>query len=138
DRELQCVIRIVDYLCRFASQYPEHDSNFTIASAKKFVEDFYKEDQMGASKISKTWEKYKYASPYIFGASDLLERLKTISTIDDFLRALRQVTDSDMRSIVSRAAYAAEILSRTAHEIPRSHFKGVERAAPQVRPFIPE
>jgi len=138
EREIQCVLRIIDYMCKFASQYSEHDSNFTIASAKVFVEDFYKEDQMGASKISKIWEKYKYASPYIFGASDLLEQLKTISTVDDLLSALRLVTDSEMKSIISRSAYAADILSRKAREIPRSHFKGVERAAPQVRPFTPE
>ena len=138
DRELRCVLRIIDYMCRFPSQYPEFDLNFTIESAKQFVEDFYKEVQMGASKISKIWEKYKYASPYIFGASDLLEQLKTISTIDDFLLALRQVTGSDMKSIISRAAHAADILSRKARDIPKSHFKDVERAAQQLRPFTPE
>jgi hypothetical protein len=132
DRELQCVLRIIDYMCRFANQHSERDSNFTIESAKKFVEKFYEEDQMGPSRISKIWEKYKHASPYIFGASDLLERLEKISTIDDLLRALRQVTDTDMKSIISRAAYAADLLGRKPRDIPKSHFKDVERAAPRA------
>jgi hypothetical protein len=138
DRELQCVLRIIDYMCRFADQHSERDSNFTIESAKKFVEKFYDEDQMGPSKISKIWEKYKYASPYIFGASDLLDQLKTISTIDDFVIALRQLTDSNMKFIISRAAYAADILGHKARNIPKSHFKDVERAVPRLPPFTPE
>ena len=70
NRELGYVYRIVDFMCRYSqrSEVPENDPKFTIESAKSFVALWAHEGQetYGPSKISKIWERYRNAAPYIF------------------------------------------------------------------------
>ena len=67
NRELGYVYRIVLFLCRY-KRYIRDDARFDIDSAKRFVEMVAHEDRdtYGLSKISKIWEQYKQAAPYIF------------------------------------------------------------------------
>ena len=70
NRQLGYVYRIVDFMCRYSkrSGAAEYDPNFTIESAKSFVQLWAHEGKAGYqnSKIAKIWERYKNAAPYIF------------------------------------------------------------------------
>jgi hypothetical protein len=139
NRELQCVFRIVDYMCRYACWRGEHknDPNFTIQSAKYFVEKFYQEEGMGESKISKIWEKYKQAAPYIFAADMFVVHLVNISTIQELIDALQKIARDQacLTRFIGEAAYAADVLSRKARNIRRRDFRNITRVTPKIRPF---
>lgn len=93
NRELGYVYRIVDFMCRYskASDEAENDPNFTIESAKSFVEQ-YATRGYGPSKVGKIWDQYKSAAPYIFAIyrffSFRLNRAKSIDEIVDWLEKL--------------------------------------------------
>jgi hypothetical protein len=139
NRELQCVFRIVDYMCRYARWRGEqkNDPNFTIQSAKYFVEKFYEEEGMGESKISKIWEKYKQAAPCIFAADMFVVHLVNISTIQELIDPLQKIARDQacLTRFIGEAAYAADVLSRKAHNIRCRDFRNITRVTPKIRPF---
>src|ERR1700687_458086 len=63
--ELQYVYLITQFMCRYHKYLPDGDK-FQIESAKLFVEQNFLKGSYGESKISKIWEKYRRAAPYIF------------------------------------------------------------------------
>ena len=90
NRELGYVYRIVDFMCRY-SQRPEvaeDDPNFTIESAKSFVDLWAHEGKAtyGKSKIAKIWEQYKNAAPYIFAVYGFFSlRLNKAKSVDEIV-----------------------------------------------------
>jgi hypothetical protein len=146
-REIDYVCRIVSFLCRIEG-HPELNK-FSIEDAKHFVYLWAHEDQdtYGLSKISKVWERYKDAAPILFAFRPLLTialpsgKQRGPSTRmpspDELLEATFKLA-SHGRSIarlLGRAAYAAEILSRTARNVRLKDFRNIQRAAPPLHPF---
>jgi hypothetical protein len=72
NRELGYVYKIIDYMCRYRAHIGD-DENLSIDSAKSFIE-LSEEKGHGLSKISKIWEKYKNAAPYIFASYPFFRR----------------------------------------------------------------
>ena len=96
NRQLGYVYRIVDFMCRYSkrSGAAEYDPNFTIESAKSFVELWAHEGKASyrSSKIAKIWERYKNAAPYIFAFYRFFSfRLKKTKSIDEVVDWLRSV-----------------------------------------------
>jgi uncharacterized protein YifE (UPF0438 family) len=142
NRELGYVYRIVDFMCRYGQrpEGTENDPNFTIESAKSFVEFCAHEDEAtyGLSKIGKIWEKYKNAAPYIFAvhtfSSFRPEKAKSVDEIIDWLERFTSKQKRLMR-FLARAAYASDLLRGKARNVRKSDFKDIERVAPPIRPF---
>jgi hypothetical protein len=139
--ELGYVYRIVDFMCRYKkhSGAAENDPNFTIESAKSFVEK-YPTKGYGLSKISKIWERYRNAAPYIFAIYRFFRffsiRFERASTDEIICWLEKFVADRErLRRFLARAAYASDVLAGTARNVRRSDFKNVERVAPSIRPF---
>jgi hypothetical protein len=67
NRHLGCVYRITAFLCRYKKHFGE-DDKFNIETAKIFVELDKREGDKTVtnSSISKIWEGYRLAAPYIF------------------------------------------------------------------------
>ena len=141
-RELGYVYRIVEYLCRYHEHFPiaEHHRNFTIESARSFVELWAHEDQQtyGSSKISKIWDRYRKASPYIFAFYRFfaggLQRTKSVADVVNWSTTL--IEDQErLERLVGRAAYAADILVGRARDVRVDDFKNVSRQRPHLRDF---
>jgi hypothetical protein len=139
NRELGYVYRIVDFMCRYSkrSEAAKNDPHFTIESAKSFVEQ-YATEGYGLSKISKIWERYKNAAPYIFAVytffSFRLEKAKSIDEIVDWLEKFASDRERLTR-FLARAAYASDVLTGIARNVRQSDFENIERLAPPLRPF---
>jgi hypothetical protein len=132
-------------MCRYRqrSEVPENDPKFTIEGAKSFVEMCAHEDDAsyGLSKISKIWEHYKNAAPYIFAVyryfSFRLDRAESIDEIIDWLEKFASDQERLTRAL-ARAAYASDILTGKARNVRQSDFRNIERLAPPIRPFSEE
>jgi hypothetical protein len=140
--ELGYVYRIVDFMCRYSkrSGVAVNDPNFTIESAKKFVELCADKGDAsyGPSKISKIWEKYKNAAPYIFAVFRFFSfRLKNAKSIDEIVDWLEKFASDQERltRFLGRAACASDILAGKARNVRQSDFGNIERVAPPIRPF---
>jgi hypothetical protein len=138
NRELGYVYRIVDYMCRY-KRYGDGEVKFNIESAKTFVQKWEHEEKIySASKISKIWEKYKNAAPYIFALYPFFWRgLQRAITPDEVMDWLEKCTSDQERltRLVGRAAYAADILAEQARNVRQRDFEDIERIAPPMRPF---
>ena len=64
-KEVECVYKIVDFLCRY-KKYKLQDKKFTIETAREFVHNNAVKKGYSSSSIEKNWEKYKGAAPYIY------------------------------------------------------------------------
>jgi hypothetical protein len=145
NRRLGYVYRIVDFMCRYRqrSEVPENDPKFTIEGAKSFVEMCAHEDDAsyGLSKISKIWERYRKAAPYIFAVyryfSFRLDRAESIDEIIDWLEKFASDQERLTR-VLGRAAYASDILTGKGRNVRQSDFRNIERLAPPMRPFSEE
>jgi hypothetical protein len=142
NRELGYVYRIVDFMCRYNKrpEAAENDPNFTIESAKSFVELCAHEENatFGISKIAKIWEQYKNAAPYIFAVYRFFSlRLKKAKSIDEIVDWLERFVSNQRRltRFLGHAAYASDVLAGKARNVRRSDFKNIERLAPPIRPF---
>jgi hypothetical protein len=139
NRQLGYVYRIVDSMCRYSkrSGATENDPNFTIESAKSFVER-YATKGYGPSKISKIWERYRNAAPYIFAVyrffSFRLEKAKSIDEIVDWLEKFASDRERLAR-FLARAAFASDVLAGKARNVRQLDFENIERIAPPLRPF---
>jgi hypothetical protein len=142
NRELGYIYRIVDYMCRY-DRYVDVKIKFDIESAKSFVELCAHEGKTtyGMSMISKIWEKYKNAAPYIFASYRFFSfRLRGKIAPDKVIDWLEKFTSDQERltCLVGRAAHAADILAGKARNVRRGDFKGIDRVAPPMRPFSEE
>jgi hypothetical protein len=142
NRELGYIYRIVDYMCRY-NKYDDTKVKFDIESAKSFVELFAHEGQAtyGMSKISKIWETYKNAAPYIFASYRFFSfQLRGKIAPDKVIDWLEKFTSDQERltRLLGRAAYAADILAGKARNVRQGDFKGIDRIAPPMRPFSEE
>jgi hypothetical protein len=140
NRKLGYVYRIVAYLCRY-KQHIGNDRQFDIESAKYFVEKYDHEDNTyKASKISKIWEEYKQAAPYIFAfywfLSSQLPRAKSPNQVIDFLDKVAS-NQRRLTRLIGRAAYAADILKKRARNVRLRDFERIRRVTPALRPFGP-
>jgi hypothetical protein len=138
--KLQYVYLITQFMCRYKKYMPDGDK-FQIESAKLFVEqNFPKEKTYGASTISKIWEQYKPAAPYIFASYSMVRALTRMKTAEEVVEGLRWVTSNQQRltRIIGVAAYAADILSNQARNVPVSDFRNIDRVAPKLRQFHKE
>jgi hypothetical protein len=134
--ELQYVYLITQFMCRYHKYLPDGDK-FQIESAKLFVEQNFLKGSYGESKISKIWEKYRRAAPYIFASYPMVRALSRMKTVEEVVDGLKRVTSNQQRltRFVGVAAYAADILDRQAHNIPVSDFRNVTQVAPLLRQF---
>jgi hypothetical protein len=129
-------------MCR----YGNHDGDevkYNIESAKTYVElcGHEGEKTYGASKISKIWEKYKNAAPYIFASYRFFSfRLRGKISPDKVLHWLEMFASDQERltRFVGRAAYAADILTGHARNVRQQDLEGIERVAPRMRSFTDE
>ena len=113
------------------------DENFSIESAKVFIENS-EERGYGVSKISKIWEKYKSAAPYIFASYPFFRHgLQNAFTPEEIMDWLENFTSNQrhLDRFVGRAAYAADILAGKARNVRKSDFKDVERVTPPMVAF---
>jgi hypothetical protein len=138
-RELLYVYRIVDYLCRY-DRHIGDNANFNIESGKTFVQKMEPEDDetYGPSKISKIWETYKNAAPYIFAFYRFLSSgLQKAITPDNVIDWIDKFTSDQKRltRLIGRAAYAADILVGKARNVRQRDFKNIDRIAPPMPPF---
>jgi hypothetical protein len=132
----------VDFMCRY-SQRPkvaENDPNFTIESAKLFVDLCAHEDAAtyGPSKIGKIWYQYKNAAPYIFAVHTFLSfRPKKAKSIEEIIDWLEKFASSLQRltRFLGRAAFASDILAGKARNVRQSDFRNIDRLTPPIRPF---
>jgi hypothetical protein len=139
NRELKYVYMIVDYMCRY-KKHGRDEEKFNIESAKFFIE-LSEEAGHGISKISKIWEKYKNAAPYIYATRRFLSfRPQGAILPNEVMDWFERFTSDQGRlsRFVGRAAYAADILSANARNVRRHDFTEVERIAPPIRPFSQE
>jgi len=104
-------------MCRYHKYLPDGDK-FQIESAKLFVEQNFLKGSYGESKISKIWEKYRRAAPYIFASYPMVRALSRMETVEEVVDGLKRVTSNQQRltRFVGVAAYAADILDRQAHK----------------------
>ena len=136
-KELQYVYLITQFMCRYHKYQPDGDK-FQIASAKLFVEQNFLKGSYGASKISKIWEEYKRAAPYIFASYyPMVRALSRMKTVEEVIDGLKRITSNQQRltRFVGIAAYAAAILDLQAHNIRVSDFRNITRVAPPLRQF---
>jgi hypothetical protein len=139
NRELGYVYRIVLFLCRYKKHISD-PAKFDIETAKHFVaKNMHDGDRTyGLSKISKIWEKYKQAAPYIFALypyfSAALERTNSPSEVVDFLEKLSS-NQQRLARIIGRAAYAADILEDRARGVRLRDFKQIARVEPPLPRF---
>jgi hypothetical protein len=134
--ELRYVHLITQFMCRYDKYQPDGDK-FQIASARLFVEQNFLEGPYGASMISKIWEKYKHAAPYIFASYSMVRALSRLKKVDEVIEGLKRATSNQQRMtrILGVAAHAADILDLQAHNIPVSDFRNIARVAPYLRDF---
>jgi hypothetical protein len=141
-RELSYVYQIVSFLCRH-KKYIGGGVKFDIETAKVFVAKNMHEGDgtYRVSKISKIWEKYKQAAPFIFAFygyfSSPLKRTKSPGQIIDFLEKLAS-KQPRLTAIIGRAAYAADIIDQRARGVRLGDFKCLARVEPPLRPFDQE
>jgi hypothetical protein len=93
------------------------------------------------SKISKIWERYKNAAPYIFASYRFFSfHLRGKIAPDKVIDWLEKFSSDQERltCLVGRAAYAADILAGKARNVRQGDFKGIDRIAPRMRPFSEE
>jgi hypothetical protein len=133
---LQHVYLIAQFMCRYRKYLPDGDK-FQIESAKLFVEQNYLKGSYGASQISKIWERYKCAAPYIFATYSMVRALSRMKTVEEVVEGLKRVTSNQQRltRVLGVAAYVADILDLQAHNIPVSDFRNITRVAPHLRQF---
>jgi hypothetical protein len=139
-RELRYIYMIVNYMCRYG-KHGDDKLKFNIESAKTFVEKWEPDgdETYGSSAISKMWERYKNAAPYIFASYPFLRRgLQKAITPGEVMDWLEKFTTDQQRlnRLVGCAAYAADILAGKARDVRQRDFAGVERVAPPMPPFI--
>jgi hypothetical protein len=139
NRHLGYVYRITAFLCRYKKHFGE-DEKFNIETAKIFVELDKREGDKTVtnSSISKIWEGYRLAAPYIFAFyrffSSRLAQAKSATKVVDFLEKL--ASDQERLSrLLGRAAYAADILGKKVKGLDLENFKDVTRAEPPLRAF---
>jgi hypothetical protein len=139
-RELRYVYRITEYMCRYSKFHGEDDKDFSIESAKVFVEkdDLHGGGDLGNRSIADFWEKYKNAAPYILATyrflSPFIGKAKSVGQVVDFLRVF--VSDQKrLDRVIGRAAFAADVLSRQARKVRIRDFSKVSRSPPRLRPF---
>jgi hypothetical protein len=141
NRELGYVYRIVLFLCRY-KKHIGGDGKFDIDTAKRFVaKNMHEGDKTyGLSAISKEWEKYKQAAPYIFAFygyfSSALERTKSPNEVVNFLEKLSS-NQQRLARIIGHAAYAAEILDARARRVRLRDFTQIARVEPPLPAFAP-
>jgi hypothetical protein len=136
ERELRYVYKIVDYLCRYKAHVGD-DEKFNIESAKSFIE-LSEGEGYGVSKISKIWEKYKNAAPYILGSYPFFRRgLQNSITPKEVMDWLEKFTSDQRRldRLIGRVAYAADILTGKARKVRQGDFKDIRRVVPPTRRF---
>jgi hypothetical protein len=135
--ELQYVYLIVQFMCRYRRYLPDGDK-FQIESAKQFVgQNFPKEKTHGESKISKIWEQYKHAAPYIFASYSVVRALSRMKTVEEAVGCLNWLTSNQQRltRVIGVAAYAADILAHQARNMRVPDFKNITRIEPALRRF---
>jgi hypothetical protein len=139
-RDLRYIYMIVKYMCRYG-KHGDDKLKFNIESAKTFVEKWEPEGDKTykSSAISKIWERYKNAAPYIFASYPFLQRgFQKGITPDEVMDWVEKFTSDQRRldRLVGRAAYAADILAGKARNVRQRDFEGVERVAPPMPLFI--
>jgi hypothetical protein len=144
--ELEYVYSIVDYLCR----YKDYDGDavwFNIETAKDFVRLSIKKDLVkvkrayGDSKISKIWERYSAAAPYIYGLYPLFSRLiRNLISTQNAVTLLEKLASKQklLMGLAGRAAYAADILVGKARKVRQRDFRVIPRVRPPIRKFTAE
>jgi hypothetical protein len=150
-RALDCVYEITSFMCRYHKQFGREGPKFSLTHAKHFAVANYRRkaahrdsephDLWQFSKVSQVWERYKDAAPYIFATPRYLRRsLERATSTRQLLDALAKVASSPMavRTFIGKAAYAADVLAKRAHQVRVSDFDGVSRIEPKSKAFGPE
>ena len=138
-RALRYVYEIVAFLYRY-KKYAGDSVRFDIESAKYFVAKNQHEgdDTYGLSKISKIWERYKNAAPYIFAFYFYLSQgLQQTRSVDDIMHLLHLLAAKQERltQLIGKAAYVADLLGERARQVRQSDFKKIARVEPRLPPF---
>jgi hypothetical protein len=140
DVTLRCVVEIVRYLVR--CQYCQSDmEHATIKYAQLFVI----QSQFGLglgprglSKVSKIWEDFKPAAPYLFAFFEERSFQPVNATNSDaVLNWLSAFTSRQNRvtRFLGRAASAMDVVKRTSRDQRTSDFGEIERVPLRARPF---
>jgi hypothetical protein len=143
-RDLLFVYHIMDFLVRATLSGRKDVCKVKIA--RFFVEKLKPmEEQLGASKILKVWDRYSTAAPYIYAFYPRLycadsqqgafAQAKTI-TEEDWISCVAQLaTKPTLEECLGHAAFAADVLEKTGTRDVR--IKDFEQA-PRVRPLLRE
>jgi len=127
---------ITNHIVRCAV-YPDPRNRGAIEDAKVFVQKW--DEDCGISAISKMWEKYRLAAPFIY-AFHLEERsfrpLDAVSSANVINWARTVVArQGRIQRILGHGAFAVDVLARTAKGQRQADFFGIKRIIPPVRPF---
>jgi hypothetical protein len=140
DVTLRYVVEIIRYLVRW-QRHHGGAKHATIEDAKAFVRLSQRELGLGkykASKISKIWEDFKPAAPYLFALfeerSFVPTRAKNPDSVLDWLAAFVSRERRIMR-FLGCAASAIDVVSRTSRGQRTSDFGEIERVTLRARPF---
>jgi hypothetical protein len=144
-RDLTIVYHIMDFLVRATLSGREEVCKVKIA--RFFVEKLKPmEEQLGASKILKVWDRYRTAAPYIYAfyprlyAADsqrgaFAEAIK-ITEEDWISRVAQLATRSTLEECLGHAAFAADVLKTTGtRDVRIKDFEPLSRVRPLLREF---
>ena len=141
--ELAYVQKIVNYLC-LCAQSKVDEKKCTVEYAKIFVEETDNASKEKTGKalkrtaIGNRWEKNRQAASYIFAFYESYSSVVNgAASIDQFVDMLEQLAINQQRlnQLLGHAAYAADILAKTAHNVRLKDFEDVQRVEPQCTTF---
>jgi len=144
-RDLTFVYHIMDFLVR--ATLSEREEVCKVKIARFFVEKLKPmEEQLGASKILKVWDRYRAAAPYIYAfypklygtysSEGAFAEAKKITEEDWFSCIAQLATKSTLEECLGHAAFAADVLEKTGtRDVRIKDFEQVPRVRPLLRDF---
>jgi hypothetical protein len=100
------------YLCQH-KKYGIDPNKYTVEHAKRFIE---KKAKFKLRTISKDWEDYKQAAPYIFAFFETFsDAIEQAESLDAFVDLLGKIASNQklLSQLVGKAAYMGDILNET-------------------------
>ena len=141
ERDLSWIHGITLYMLRY-KRHVSDDEKLKIEFAKQFV--FLSHDQKPGSvrNLSKVWETYKQAAPYVFALFELFQKARPhLNTMDDFAEFLEGIASKQeyLDRVLGNAAFLADVLGGTkVRNVRLLDFKETNRVEPTSISFSPE
>jgi hypothetical protein len=140
--DLDYIYRITEFLCRYDSRGGE-PATIEVAEYFAMRKKWKGKKHYGLQKISQIWERHKHAAPYIYAFYGMggPHLKKTASTPDNVMAFIETFVSNQRRlnGVIGRAAYSAQVMSRTrARNVRTKDFRDVPDARQSLKPFSQE